>query len=462
MRSFAAATSISLLLSGCAGVSTLHVRALGPERDRPIALAPSAGDGDDQIVHAGVAAGLAKAGIVAGDPSDPRALVLRTRLLAADEEIAGGGALRTTGDLFGSVGKGAVGLLQSGSRAYNASRVRLALVLEARERRKPVGALFWDGFGGGSEAAFAGEEAGEAMGREIARQRERWFTRRVGDERLFLTATPNLIPPGEWVLSNDEALVFHLGRGFYDWLQGDLTLGALPVPVAAAGAIAGGGGAAAGGVAGFGAIGILNLGVKVRVLEEGALLPGVALSYDMVNVWGAAFGAGGVALLGKGVAAAAAGGAAGFNLQFNLLTASVAKHLRDWLQVGAGLYVLDNHSFMPQSEGFYVADTFGNSTSSSSRITDRVPTLAAPWLSVEAAAGNRVRFISEYLFAPGSDWFVLGMRTLMYRTRFGLARAGHVAAKLDTAVLFTRYTEHDTGERRIVPLPWLGLAFYLR
>jgi hypothetical protein len=300
------------------------------------------------------------------------------------------------------------------------------------------------------------------MGREIARQRERWFTRRVGDERLFLTATPNLIPPGEWVLSNDEALVFHLGRGFYDWLQGDLTLGALPVPVAAAGAIAGGGGAAAGGVAGFGVIGILNLGVKVRVLEEGALLPGVALSYDMVNVWGAAFGAGGVALLGKGVAAAAAGGAAGFNLQFNLLTASVAKHFRDWLQVGAGLYVLDNHSFMPQSEGFYVADTFGDSASSSSRITDRVPTLAAPWLSVEAAAGNRVRFISEYLFAPGSDWFVLGMRTLMYRTRFGLARAGHVAAKLDTAVLFTRYTEHDTGERRIVPLPWLGLAFYLR
>ena len=50
---------------------------------------------------------------------------------------------------------------------------------------------------------------------------------------LLLTATPNLIPPGEWVVSNDEALVFHVGHGFRDWLQGDVTLGALPVPAAA-------------------------------------------------------------------------------------------------------------------------------------------------------------------------------------------------------------------------------------
>lgn len=463
MRIFIVATSASLVLAGCSGVSTMQVRALGPERERPIALAPPAGDSTaDQVAHAGVAAGLAKSGVATVDPSDPSALVLRTRVLSADEEIAGGGALRTGGSLLGSAGKGAVGLLQSGSRAYNASRVRLALVLEARERPRPVGALFWDGFGGDSEAGFAGEEAGEAMGREIARQRERWFTRRVADERLLLTSTPNLIPPGEWVLSNDEALVFHLGRGIREWLQADVTLGALPVPVAAAGAIAGGGGVAAGGVAGFGVIGVLNLGVKVKVLEEGPAWPGVAASYDMVNVWGGALGGGGVALLGKGVAAAAAGGAAGFNLQFNLLTASVAKHFRDWLQVGAGLYVLDNHNFIPQSKGFYVADTFGDSASSTSRTTDRVPTIAVPWLSVEAAAGNHVRFMSEYLISPGSDWFVLGMRTLVYRTRFGLARTGHVAAKLDTAVLFTRYTEHDTGERKIAPLPWLGVSLYLR
>lgn len=463
MRLFIVAATAAAVLAGCAGVSTMQVRALGPERSRPVSLAPPAGEAAaGQVAHDGVAAGLARAGIAPVDPAAPGALVLRTRVLSADEEIAGGDALRTTGSLFGDVGKGAVGLLQSGSKAYNASRIRLALVLEAPERREPVGALFWDGFGGGGEAALAGEEAGEAMGREIARQRERWYSRRIGDERLFLTATPNLIPPGEWVLSNDEALVFHLGKGWRDWLQLDLTLGALPVPVAAAGAIAGGGGIAAGGVAGFGAVGVLDVGVKVKVLEEGPAWPGIAASYDMVNVWGAAFGGGGVAILGKGVAAAAGAGTAGFNLQFNLVTASVAKHFHDWLQVGTGVYVLDNHHFIPQSTGFAYADSFGNGTSSTSRITDTVPTIAVPWLSVEAAAGNHVRFISEYLFSPGSDWLSLGMRTLIYRTRFGLARTGHVAAKLDTALLLTRYTEHDTGDRKIVPLPWLGLALYFR
>jgi len=357
-----------------------------------------------------------------------------------------------------------VRLFQSGSRAYNASRVRLALVLDAPERGKPVGALFWDGFGGTdapSTARAGGEEAGERMGREIATQRERWFSRRIGDERLILTSTPSLIPPGEWVLSNDEGLLFHLGRGLYHWLQLDLTLGALPIPVAGGIGYAGEGVAVAG-VAGIGVIGTLGVGLKFKLLEEGPAWPGVAASYDMVNVWGGALGGGGVALLGKGIAAAAAGGAAGFNLQFNLFTGSVSKHFGDWLQVGTGLYVLDNHNFIPQSAGFVVADTTGGGSSGSTRITDRVPTLTVPWISVEAAAGNHFRFISEYLFAPGDDWFLLGMRSLVYRTRLGLARTGHVALKIDTSLMFNRYTDSHTDRRKTGVFPWLGLGLYLR
>lgn len=457
---------VALALAGCAGISTRSFRALGPERDRPVALAPpESGSELDAAAHAGVATGLARAGLETVPAGDPDALVLRVRVLDEREELAGGEALRTLGELLGGGARAAVDVLQAGSRAYNAQRVRLALVLEDPRRRRATGALFWDGFAGIDPAVTArqaGEESGEGAAQEIATQRERWFTRRIGDERLLLTTTPNLIPPGEWVLSNDEAFVFHLGGGLSDWLQSDLTLGALPVPVAAAGAIAGGEGIAAGGVAGFGLVGVLSLGAKVKVLEEGPFWPGIAASYDMVNVWGGALGAGGVVLLGKGVGAAGAGGAAALNLQFNLLTASAAKHFFDWLQVGTGLYVLDNHHFIPQTTTFAVADTFGNSATGSIRITHRFPTVTVPWISAEAAAGDHVRFVSEYLFSPGNGWLSLGARTLLYRTRFGLARAGHVAVKLDTAVLFTRYWDTHRARERTVALPWLGLAFYLR
>lgn len=450
-----------LAAAGCGGrVGSMHVRALARYGDRDVTLAPPfGGDPSGGALQDGIVAGLARGGITPTQSPRPGAFVLRTRMIRAGEEVAGGAALRSWGHTIDEHAESAVKAFQRGSHAYNESRLHLELLMWVPGREKPIGAAYWDGFRTEDEGALirrAAEETGETMAREIAVQRERWFSRRVGDERLILTPTPNVLPSGEWVLSNDMALVFQLARSFKERFQVNVVAGALPVPVAGGVGVPVDGGVVGAVYAGVGVIGTLGAGVKVRVLDEGARWPGVSVGYDMVNVWGGALAGGGVFFLGRGVAGAGAVTGAAYNLQFNLLTASASKHFGDWLQLGTGLYVVDNHHFLPQSDDLLVA-----STSTASHSTDRFPTIGVPWLSAEAAAGNHFRFMSEYFFTPGADWYLLGLRTLFYRTRFGLARTGHLAMKLDTSLMFTKL-RHEDGSQHAIVLPWLGVAFYLR
>lgn len=286
------------------------------------------------------------------------------------------------------------------------------------------------------------------------------FARRPSDERLFLTPTPLTMRPGAISLSDDEVVSARLAVGLSQHLQFDLRLGGLLVPGAAGGALALPGGLAAGGGAGFVLLGAVDLGLKYAVLEESDSAPGVAIGYDMLDVFGIAAGGAGIVLVGAGAAAGGVVAVGGANLQFNLFTLVAGKHLGKTgrLLVTGGTYLLDNHHYLPQSAAFAAACGAGGAGEAgaggavepcggNSTMLDRIPLQVQPFVGVERAVGKASSFAGELLVSPhlANTIGTTGFRYVYTR--------GPFAARLDLALLWSHIG---------YPLPWAGVGLHFR
>jgi hypothetical protein len=353
---------------------------------------------------------------------------------------------------------------------------RLAIegVLLAPEADTPLGLVRWEAAGSPEAlAARAGREAGEALGLKMARRRDEFVNRRAADERLFFTPTALTMEPGELVLSNDELLLFRLGVGVSRRVQLDLWAGALPIPAAAGVPVFGVQGAGAAGGAGVGAVGTLDLSLKVKVLEESRYVPGLAVSYDFLNLFAGGVGAVGLVVAGRGVAVGGEAGAAGANLQFNLFSLVAAKHFGDF-QLTAGTYLLDNHHLIPQGAGFFTgsggagvgdggADAGGQPGESDGERIPRLPTQVQPFVGAQYVLGPHSELAAEFFpRAPFEQTVVTtGVRWLLG----GNAPSGpfawdRVRVRLDLAALWVYVPREGMAGGHPLPLPWLGLGLY--
>jgi hypothetical protein len=284
-------------------------------------------------------------------------------------------------------------------------------------------------------------------------------SRYAADERFFLTPTARLLEPGTVVLSDDEVLILHLGVGAARWLQFDVTAGALPIP-GAAGAAVPAHGLIAGGGAGVAVVGLVGLGAKLRLLEEGPVVPGLAVAYDFVDLFGGAIGGAGIVMLGNGVGGAAIGATGAANVQLNLFSLAATKRIGRRFQLGAGTFVVDNHHFVPQVAGFTSATTGGGTTSGSTTI-ERLPTEVIPFAAGEVWLGGGLSTIAELLpRAHGETFGTAGLRWVSGRSsRTGIASWARL--KLDLAAVMGRGPDTSTRDGKLVVLPWLGVGIYL-
>lgn len=370
-------------------------------------------------------------------------------------------------DQVADLGRTTLGLSGLGN---SSGRLALEGVLLAPEGEKQLGLVRWESAGEPSTLApRAGREAGEALGREMNYRRDDFVTRRAADERLFLTPTPLTLEPGELVLSNDELLLFRAGVGLGRRVQFDVWAGGLPIP-AAGGVplylvhVVGGAGGA-----GLGVLGTVDLGLKLKLLDESRYVPGVSVSYDFLNLLGGAVGGGGLVLLGNGVLAQGAAGAAGANVQFNLFSAVVGKHFGGF-QLTAGAYVLDNHHLIPQKAGFVVSTDGGAGGGSGGESTtlERFPTQVQAFVGAQYVLGSHSELAAEFFpRKPFKESFgTTGVRWLLGSDRpsgpFALDR---VRVRIDLAALWvylpeTQRQNGDPSGGFPFPLPWVGLGLY--
>jgi hypothetical protein len=324
------------------------------------------------------------------------------------------------------------GRLGRGSR--NAGRLLFDLTLRAPASGEPLGVVRYERRGdAGALLGEGGFSAGQRLGREMTYQRERFVKRRAADERLFLTPTPLTLEKGAWFVSDDQLLLVRMGVGVHRRIQLDAWFGGLPVY----GAFGAGGAAAL--------FGVVDLGVKVAVLEESRRVPGLSISYDFLNVFG--IGALG-ALTYHG--AAAAGGTR--NLQFNLFALSTSKHFGN-TQLVLGSYLLDNHHFIPQR-----AITV-STTGSESRDIERVPLQVRPFLAIEQVLGRRASLAAEllpHLPLRGSVGTLGGRWLLGGEVPRGPLAADRVRFRLDVAAVIARMP--GAG---LMVVPWLGIGLYV-
>ncbi len=280
--------------------------------------------------------------------------------------------------------------------------------------------------------------------------------RRAADERLLLTPTERTLPRHRLVISNDEVLLFRFGFGLTERLQMDVMAGGLP---GAAGGILPAPGLFAG--AGAGLIGALDLGLKYRILQEDGWLPGLALSYDLVDVFGAGIGVGGAA---GGGGAAAGVGVATANAQFNLFSAAAGWHLGSDSHVTLGVRALDNHHFLPQSAQFsaVASGSSGTGTANATATIDRLPLHVQPFLGLEQILGPHSALMGEFFPATAVQDLSgsVGARWLLGRDKPWLFLPLHkLRVRVDLAAVL--FGVRDTnGQLRLGMLPWFGLGFY--
>ena len=286
------------------------------------------------------------------------------------------------------------------------------------------------------------------------------YTRRAGDERLFLTPTPLAMRPGAVSISDDELVSLRLAVGIARRLQLDTRIGGMLIPGAIGGALPLPGGLAAGGGAGIALIGMFDIGVKLPVIDEGEDMPAITIGYDLLDVFGVAAGGAGLVLVGSGAAAAGLVAVGGANLQFNLFSIEVGKHFpntRD--QIVVGTYLLDNHHFLPQKATFAAACGAGGTGSAGeggkveecaggTTTIERVPLQVQPFVGYEHAIGDKNSFITELLVSPHLE---NTMGTTGFRWVFGFKDI--LNSRIDTALVWTR---------RGYPLPWLGIGLHFR
>ncbi len=453
--------AIAWMSNGCAfgHVRAHEVDALGCYQGLAVRVAAPLGVNDaaeSAQVLGGVEQGLASGGTTLAPPEAP-ALIVQPRVTLLHRGTAPSSSTSYVASLFGD------------------DRMTLELWLYAPGNHDPIGRLVWTGRAGVSGdglMASGSAAAGRAFADDLRVRRRQLITRRAADERFVLTPSAQLLEPGEVVVSDDEVLLVHAGVGLLRWLQLDVTAGALPIP-AAGGVPFAGRGEGAGGVAAAGAIvlGALDVGLKLRLHEESEHAPGVSFSYDMLDLFGAAFGGAGMVILGNGVVAAGGGG--GANLQFNVFTLATNKHFGERFQMGGGLTVVDNHHFLPQGEAIVLGEggaagsSAGGEGGSAALAIDRMPTKYVPFVNAEVTTWKWLRVIQEAF--PGSSLAdsmgVTGLRFVMGSDRgWGPFSLTKVKMKLDLAIIETYHeASEDNGMKRAAHLsylPWIGLGFY--
>ena len=278
------------------------------------------------------------------------------------------------------------------------------------------------------------------------------------------------------MISDDELLLVRLAVGVSRRLQLDLWTGGVPIPGAGGFGAAGHGLVAVGG-AGVVVLGFFDLGVKLKVLDETARLPGVAISYDMLDLFGLAGAGVGVVLLADGAGGGGYGVVGGANAQFNLITAVAAKHFGP-AQITAGAYVLDNHHVLPQSAGFQsscaAAATDGSQAAggglldcgSGSASLNRLPLHVQPFLGTELVLGPHSALMAEGLLERQleNSMVTTGARWLLGWSRpHGPLALDRIRFRVDLAALWLYEPAHGgsmPSGAKVLPLPWLGIGAY--
>jgi hypothetical protein len=359
------------------------------------------------------------------------------------------------------------------------------LALEARlfppGAGRSVGLARWESEGDPSAlAAGAGETLGDTLGGLIDERRRDFVERRAADERLLLTPTPLTMAPGEIAISDDEVLLGRLAVGVSKHLQLDVIAGGLPIPAAGGGAFAERA-IFAGGGAGVAVIGFFDLGIKASLLHETERLPGFAASCDMLDLFGLGAGGAGIVVAGDGVGGGGYGVVGGANAQFNLFTLTAGKHFGD-AQVTAGLWVLDNHHFLPQSAGFQsgcvaaASDGSGGVVAggidcgSGSATIPRLPTQVRSFFGAEYVFGPHVSVMAELLPTShlSTSFVTTGLRVLLGFDRpRGIVALDRIKLRFDLGAIWTYIpaepaTNHGGAHDATVGyVPWAGLGVYL-
>jgi hypothetical protein len=470
--------AVCAALVGCAtgNVREANVGALGAyPAARGIAVEPGAAAAG--TLDASVAQGArrkldaASLGATSGDAAGH--LTLRYTIQTADQP---NGAPREAPERTLSVLRSFAGLAGVGQSGARAGRLVLAGQLLGPDGRE-LGALRWEREGTPQELAEqAGEETAIAVARLVEIHRADYVARRAADERLVLTPTPLTLAPGELVVSDDELLIVRLGVGLSRRLQLDLLTGGVPIPGAAGGALAGPA-IVAGGAAGGVILGFMDVGLKLRVLDETARAPGLSVSYDMLDLFGLGAGGAGLLIARDGAGGVGYGVVAGANAQFNLVTLVAGKHFGPF-QLTLGTWLLDNHHYLPQTAAFQGGcAAVGASPSgaaagaidcgSGSAQLPRLPLQVQPFAGGELVLGEHSALMMEALLeqhvqntlvTTGARW-LLGAR----HPRGPLA-LDRVRVRLDLAALWfyvpAQQGMHPHGAK-VLPLPWLGLGVYV-
>jgi hypothetical protein len=463
-------------LAGCAtgSVREARVGALGAYPSaRGIAVeAKGAAAGPlDESVALGARRKLDAASLGAA-PADPAEhLTLRFAVETAVEPTA---PPATTERTLSAV-RSFAGLAGVGDSGAQAGRLVLAGQLLAPDGRE-LGALRWESEGTPRALAEqAGEETALAVARLVEIHRDDYVARRAADERLVLTPTPLTLAPGEFLVSDDELLLVRLGVGLARRLQLDLLTGGVPIPGAIGGGFVGPA-IVAGGAAGGVILGLFDLGLKLRVLDETTRLPGISISYDMLDVFGLGAGGAGVLIARDGAGGAGFGVVAGANAQFNLVTLTAGKHFGP-LQLTAGTWLLDDHHYLPQSAAFQGACAAAGaspqgagagaiSCGSGSAQLPRLPLQVQPFVGSELVLGGHSSLMMEALLEEHiqNTLVTTGARWLLGADHpRGPLALDRIRVRLDLAALWF-YIPAQGGmhpqSAKVLPLPWLGLGFY--
>jgi hypothetical protein len=299
------------------------------------------------------------------------------------------------------------------------------------------------------QAAF---QSAAELAKRMTRRRDQWVNRSAGDERFILSSSALTLEPGEIVLADDELLLLRFGVGLSRRVELDAGLGGFVVPAAGAVPIPPLGIA---GAAGGAVLAAFDLGVKVRLVDEDSRWPGIAASYDLLDLFGGALG--GAAFVGYGIAAGAAAGV--LNVQLNLLQLDVNKHFGDQLQVGGSLVLVDNHHILPQGVAFALAAAtlMGGGVTGGASTIDRIPDALFPVFNVEWAFWPWFRVMQE--LSPGFQWNkrfgATGVRLVLSPDEDGRWIAwSHVRVKVDLAILEAH------GGAQWDAIPWLGVGLY--
>ncbi len=464
----------TLLLFGCAtgAVRQTRVAPLAPYEGvravRVVATEPDSQMAAELV--AGARVGLPKAGWRMANDGEP-AYTLELHIAEAQTPVAAEASLQD--QILGGMAT------FGGFRNVERGLLEVEATLRGPDGGAALGASRWQAVGSpASLAGTAGIDLGRAVGKAMTTQQSEWYPRRGADERLFFTPTARTVPDGAFVLSDDEALLVRAAYGITRRLQLDLWLGGLPVPAVGGGALPLPGAIVAGGGGGGALFGVFDLGLKFVALEETRKVPGIAISYDMLDVFGTAIGGGGgVGIGGSGLGGVGFVGIGGANAQFNLFTLTAGKHFSTGTQVTLGAWLLDNHAFLPQSAHFTSACGVAGSTGTTSGAamtkcsggTDlpHLPLQFQSFFGVEQILSDSWSVAVEVLprYPLSNTMWTTGVRWLPGSDApAGFVALDRIKPRIDLALAWMILEANaDAGRPHASPVyfPWIGVGLYV-